>query len=301
MGAIYGARVTVRADPIEWTEVTLEADGEATAQVFVHALFAEGAVSVDRRVLQTASGLVEQIVGTFLHSETSRAAAETLQAHERTIAAPGWSADWLAQQRAIEISPTLAVAPHFVDSRAPLTLRIDPGLAFGTATHPTTQLCLRKLESLLTDPRARRPASLLDVGCGTGVLAIAGLRLGVESAIGTDIDPIALRTARRCARLNQLDDARLVLSNRTPDAHGQHPLVLANLPPEPMELLTPAIARAVANQGTLILSGFFTELVDPITSPFESRGFQKTNVDARAEWAVVCLTRTQDPFLPSPL
>src|SRR5258708_40355881 len=105
----------------------------------------------------------------------------------------------MSERRGVRVSERIAVAPSWARAEAEIVLRIDPGLAFGDGAHPTTQLCLRELEKTL-----RPGARVLDVGTGTGILAIAALKLGAASALGTDIDEIALRTAARLARLHEV-------------------------------------------------------------------------------------------------
>ena len=135
----------------------------------------------------------------------------------------------------------MAVAPHWVAVEAEVVLRIDPGLAFGTGAHPTTRLCLEAL-SRLVKPGMR----VLDVGTGTGVLAIAALKLGASLALGTDIDPVALKTAARLAREHSVD---LRLARR---ARGQFDLIAANLPLPAQR----GLRRQLAPGGTLLSSGF---------------------------------------------
>ena len=151
-------------------------------------LFAEGAVAVEREG--------DLLVGWYIDEAPPQA---------RAAEAPHWAAEWLAEQRIVRVSEKVSVGPAFIDE--PALVRVNPGLAFGTGTHATTFLCLQALEPLSPGRR------VLDVGTGTGVLAIAALKLGARSALGTDIDPVALRTAARVARQNGVE---LGLAPRAP-------------------------------------------------------------------------------------
>ena len=131
--------------------------------------------------------------------------------------------------------------PHIDGRTGEIVIRIDPGLAFGAGTHPTTQMCLRELE------RVVRPGMrVLDFGAGTAVLAVAALKLGASFALAVDNDPIALATAARVARRNGV---ALSLSD---SPRGEFDVVVANLPPEAQA----GLDRYLAPGGVLISSGF---------------------------------------------
>ena len=193
------------------------------------ALFAAGAVAVQREG--------DVLAGYFIDDAPEGA---------REIPAPDWAADWLLEQRLIRVSALITVAPSFLDE--PAFLRVNPGLAFGTGTHPTTFLCLQALEGLAAGRQ------VLDVGTGTGILAVAAMRLGARSALGTDVDPIALATAARVARMNGVE---VQLSTRAP-AGRTFDLVVANLPVEAQEALAPEVARSASRD--LLVSGFLEDV-----------------------------------------
>ena len=283
----------MKAEP-SWHRVEVAARAAAAgsedpAEPLVRALFAEGAVAVEREG--------PLLVGHFLEATVAAEAAAALAGASPSapLARPGpvpeWGPEWLSSHRPFAISPRLCVAPGFVTAPpADIVLRVDPGLAFGTAAHPTTFLCLDALERLLA-PGATLPSALLDVGCGTGVLAIAALRLGVASAVGTDLDPYALRAARRIARRNGIDDGRLTLSSDAVDRHGTFALVVANLPPPALEAICEPVCRAVAAGGALLLSGFFTEASEAVERPFLAAGLRLRERRTRAEWGLSLLGR----------
>jgi len=162
-------------------------------------------------------------------------------------------ADWIretqAQFQPIEAAPGLWIVPSWcrpVDSEA-INIRLDPGLAFGTGEHPTTRLCLRWLATHL-----RRGASVLDYGCGSGILAIAAAKLGAGAVTGVDIDPAAIAASRANAEANGV-----VVGFCLPEDLAGPPvdLVLANILANPLELLAPLLAERVADGGKIVLSG----------------------------------------------
>lgn len=171
-----------------------------------------------------------------------------------------WSEAWKEGLEAIVISPRLLVRPSFAPAPAGFAGRqlvIEPGQAFGTGGHASTRLALEAIDAL--PETALAGASVLDVGCGSGVLALAALALGAGRALGCDLDPLATAAAREAARGNGLA-ARLALFTGSLDAlgaraAGRFGLVLANLLRRELEPLLYAIARAVRPGGEVILSG----------------------------------------------
>ena len=161
--------------------------------------------------------------------------------------------DWVratqAQFGPIAIGERLVIVPSWCEApdAGVVAITLDPGLAFGTGSHPTTRLCLEWLQDFL-----ERGATVLDYGCGSGVLAIAALKLGAREAVGTDVDPQAIRASCDNARANAVE-ATFVL----PDAlvSRAFDVVVANILANPLILLAPALAARVRHGGRLALSG----------------------------------------------
>lgn len=178
--------------------------------------------------------------------------------------------DWVranqAQFRPIQISERLWIVPswhaHEPLPATALPIQIDPGAAFGTGSHPTTRLCLRWLESQL---RSRQGASVLDYGCGSGILAIAALKLGAGTTTGVDIDEQALVTARHNAEVNGVTAAFLSASDPHP---GTADLVVANILSHPLIMLAPFISRCVNPGGALALSGILADQSEEVIAAY---------------------------------
>ena len=160
--------------------------------------------------------------------------------------------DWVhatqAQFGPIAIGDRLVIVPSWCEApQGAVAITLDPGLAFGTGSHPTTRLCLEWLQDCL-----ERGATVLDYGCGSGVLAIAAMKLGAREVVGTDVDPQAIRASRDNARANAVE-ATFVL----PDALALRAfdVVVANILANPLILLAPALAARVHPGGRLALSG----------------------------------------------
>jgi len=175
--------------------------------------------------------------------------------------------DWVRRTQSqfgpIEIAPDFFIVPTWSDApRADaLVLRLDPGLAFGTGSHPTTRLCLRWLRDHL-----RGDESVLDYGCGSGILAIAAAKLGAARVVGVDVDPQAMRASTSNATMNSVD-ARFVM----PDALGndRFDVVVANILTNPLIMLAPALCARVADGGTIALSGVLAGQADEVRAAYD--------------------------------
>ncbi len=161
--------------------------------------------------------------------------------------------DWVratqSQFQPVRVSARLWVVPtwHVAPEPAAINLVIDPGLAFGTGTHPTTRLCLNWLDANL-----RGGEQVLDYGCGSGILGIAAMKLGASTATGVDIDPLALLAARHNAMQNQVTMEFVAAEGDTPKAVD---IVLANILANPLKVLAPLLARVTRSGGHILLSG----------------------------------------------
>jgi ribosomal protein L11 methyltransferase len=191
---------------------------------------------------------------------------------------------WILSPRATRIG-SLQIAPAHLDA-APGALRLIDSEAFGTGLHPTTALCLEALDDAV---RVSAPEAVLDVGTGSGVLALAALRLGVPRAMAIDIDTAALRAAAENARVNGLD-GRLALARGTPDTVvGSWPLVLANVLAAPLIDMAPALSRRVGHHGHLVLSGIRAALETEVSRAYRHRGMHCVEVKVRQDWVALVL------------
>jgi ribosomal protein L11 methyltransferase len=144
-----------------------------------------------------------------------------------------------------------------------IKLLLDPGLAFGTGTHPTTALCLEWL-----DGQEVRGQEVLDYGCGSGVLAIAALKLGAKHAVGTDIDPQALQSTADNAGRNSIGPAQLYTCYPNKLPKHTYDIVMANILAGPLVELAPALLSALKPGGKLVLSGILAEQADSIKNTY---------------------------------
>lgn len=165
-----------------------------------------------------------------------------------------WEREWLKDFRPMRFGRRLWVCPagFEVDAEDAVVVRLDPGLAFGTGTHPTTALCLEWLES--QDLGGRR---VLDFGCGSGILSIASLKLGASSVVAVDIDPQAITATRRNALQNEVGNLETTLD--VEDLHTECDVVVANILAAPLIRHAGTICRHLVRGGTIALSGITDE------------------------------------------
>ena len=190
-----------------------------------------------------------------------------LPAHElEQIEDQDWERSWMDNFHPMRFGQRLWIVPSWHAAPEPdaVNLLLDPGLAFGTGTHPTTSLCLQWL-----DAPQLQGKTLIDFGCGSGILAIAGLLLGAEHAVGTDIDTQALEASRDNAQRNQIADEHfdLYLPEHMPAAPAD--VLVANILAGPLVSLAPQLASLVKPGGLLALSGILAEQTEEILQAYQ--------------------------------
>ncbi|HET8817221.1 MAG TPA: 50S ribosomal protein L11 methyltransferase [Pseudidiomarina sp.] len=193
-----------------------------------------------------------------------------------------WEREWMDNFHPIRFGQRLWVCPSWRDIPDPnaVNILLDPGMAFGTGTHPTTALCLTWL-----DGHDLKGKTVVDFGCGSGILAIAALLLGAERAIGIDIDQQALIASRDNAQRNGVADRlEVYLPNQQPELQAD--IVLANVLAGPLQDLSNVISAYVGQQGDLVMSGILERQVPAVQAAYaDSFTFSPTQMSA--EWAML--------------
>ncbi|GLZ85394.1 ribosomal protein L11 methyltransferase [Metapseudomonas resinovorans] len=176
-----------------------------------------------------------------------------------------WERSWMDNFQPMRFGRRLWIVPSWHDAPEPdaVNLLLDPGLAFGTGTHPTTALCLEWL-----DGQELGDCDVLDFGCGSGILAIAALLLGARQAVGTDIDPQALEASRDNASRNGIDPARFPVYLPADLPAKPAEVVVANILAGPLVSLAPQITSLVAPGGRLALSGILAEQAEEVRAAY---------------------------------
>lgn len=195
-----------------------------------------------------------------------------------------WEREWMKNYQPIHCGNDLWICPNWFEPPDPgaVNLRLDPGLAFGTGTHPTTRLCLDWLSG-----HPPRQQNVIDYGCGSGILGIAALLLGAHHCIGVDNDPQALIASRNNARNNKLPDSQFsVYSPQELPDNSTADVVLANILYGPLIELRDTLCQLLSAGGYLVLSGILNEQADPLCHHYQQR-LSIVSVDSQEDWSRV--------------
>jgi ribosomal protein L11 methyltransferase len=212
----------------------------------------------------------------------------------RRLREESWRDSWKKHFGVQRIGRALVVKPSWTQYKlkgGEIVIEIDPGMAFGTGQHPTTAMCLRALEE-----HVRPGAVVLDVGCGSGILAIAAAKLGATRVLALDIDPNAVDATRQNAAANgaaQIVEARegtLALESATqPDVFN---IIVANISGLTLERLSPALAASLAPGGALISSGFLEDAVSGLCKAYKAAGLTPEPVIEDGVWRAIIALKT---------
>lgn len=316
---------------MNWLEVSLTVDGElAEAVADVLARFAPNGVVTESTAIKftgdedegTAAGPItvraylvvdDQIEETRQKLEESLFYLGMIQPLPapvyRQVADQNWMEAWKEHYKPIPIGKRLMIVPAWMDSPDAnrIAIKIDPGMAFGTGTHPTTQLCLELMEKVFVDdgqqitgdkplPVVHRLSSVIDVGCGSGILSIAALKLGARTALGVDIDIDSVKNSRENADKNGIG-AELILGQGSVAevlaggfAFKSAPLVLANiLAPVIVHLFETGLAELIEPGGAVILSGILSVQEQKVIEAAQAKGLRMTERRQMGDWvALAC-------------
>ena len=300
---------------MNWLEVSLTVSGElAEAVADVLARFAPNGVTTE----QAVDFFNDEDEGTPVGPITVRAylaaderLEETRQKLEESLhylgmiqplpppvftplADKNWMEAWKMRYQPIPIGKRVIIVPAWLESPEPsrIAIKIDPGMAFGTGTHPTTQLCLQLLES-----HPPKGDSIIDVGCGSGILSITGLKLGADFALGVDIDEASVKASRQNANANGIPESQfeIGLGSVAEILSGsfqfrEAPLVMANiLAPIIVRLFDMGLATLVSPGGTLILSGILAHQAEGVISSARATGLKLVEKIQVEDWVALML------------
>lgn len=228
---------------------------------------------------------------------------QPLPKHEyRVIVDQNWMEAWKSRYQPILIGKSMVVVPVWMESpdASRIPIRIDPGMAFGTGTHPTTQLCLELLEPVFGQPEIfTKPTKVIDVGCGSGILSVAAIKLGSEYALGVDIDEASVQNSRENAENNKVTPVQFELGQGSVDevkagkyAITQAPLVLANiLAPVLVRLFDAGMADLVQPGGAIILSGILDHQAERVIEAGKKYGLSLIEQRQINDWVALLMKK----------
>lgn len=202
-----------------------------------------------------------------------------------------WQNNWRQYFHPMPIGEKLLIRPVWVDDYDAgdrKVLNIEPGLAFGTGSHPTTKLCLETLEKYVDSD-----TTVLDIGCGSGILSIACLLLGADKAFGVDIDSLAVKTAKANAMENGFDEAKFdaVIGNLSDKVSGKYSLVVANIVADIIIEFNRDVAKFMTDDGVYITGGIIETREDEVLASFAENGFEIIERYENNGWLVFALKK----------
>ena len=302
---------------MNWLEVSMTVDGELAESVAdVFARFAPNGVTTEQGVKYINAedaGTPTGPINVRVYLEMDDQVEETRQKLEeslfylgmirplpapvyRQIADQNWMEAWKQHYKPILIGERLLILPAWMDSPEPerIAIKIEPGMAFGTGTHPTTQLCLELMELAFAE---RRTFTVVDVGCGSGILSIAALKLGATRVLGVDIDAESVKNSRENADVNGVGEelilgqgsVREVLDGKFEFKSAR--LVVANiLAPVIVGLFETGMADLIEEGGSIILSGILQEQEQNVIEAGQAHGLRMTGRRQVGDWVALAMS-----------
>ena len=199
-----------------------------------------------------------------------------------------WANNWKQYYHTQRIGKRIIVTPsweEYTPAEGEVQMRLDPGMAFGTGTHDTTRLCLELLEEVVT-PETR----ILDVGTGSGILSVGGVLLGAPSALGVDIDPVAVKVANENAEINEVTGkTEFVCGDLTDKVHGKFEIVTANIVADVIIRLLSTVKNYLLKGGVLIVSGIIDTRADEVENACHEAGFVTEKRLEHGGWVAIKL------------
>ena len=303
---------------MNWLEVSMTVDGELAESVAdVFARFAPNGVTTEQGVKYINAedaGTPTGPINVRVYLEMDDQVEETRQKLEeslfylgmirplpapvyRQIADQNWMEAWKQHYKPILIGERLLILPAWMDSPEPerIAIKIEPGMAFGTGTHPTTQLCLELMELAFAE---RRTSTVVDVGCGSGILSIAALKLGATQVLGVDIDAESVKNSRENADVNGVGEelilgqgsVREVLDGKFEFKSAR--LVVANiLAPVLIRLFDAGLADLIEPGGEIILSGILDHQAESVIVAGQAKKLKRGETRQMKDWVAISMTK----------
>jgi len=208
-----------------------------------------------------------------------------------------WANSWKSNFKPTRIGKSLVMKPSwevYAPLKGDIVLELDPGMAFGTGTHGTTRLCLEAVEQLICDENAlsHGNTTVLDVGCGSGVLAIAAALFGATDVTAVDIDPVAVTVTDENAAINGVSGTVSASTRPLAELPGEYAIVLANILAEDLVKMGEELVKRVIPSGYLVLSGILTEREQFVIDGFSSLPLTLERVTRQDEWSCLVLRKS---------
>lgn len=197
-----------------------------------------------------------------------------------------WANEWKKYYKPTKIGKKIVVKPTWEDyekQEGDLIIELDPGMAFGTGTHETTSMCIRELEKYV-DERKR----VFDIGCGSGILAIAAAKLGAKEVVAGDLDEVAVKVSKENCELNNVSDKVIVKHGSLFEVvEGNADVIVANIIADIIKILANDVSKFLSKDGVFISSGIIHAKIDEVVEALEKNGFEIVEIVKLGEWSAI--------------
>ena len=193
-----------------------------------------------------------------------------------------WADTWKQYYKPVLVGERIVVKPiweEYEPKNDELVVELDPGMAFGTGPHETPRMCIQALERYVSED-----ATVFDVGCGSGILAIAAAKLGAKLSVGVDLDPVAVESSKENVKYNNLNNIEILEGNLVEVIDGKADVVVANILAEIICILTDDVKRVLKDNGIFITSGIIHDRVEMVCEKLEATGFEVIEKNRDGEW-----------------
>ena len=197
-----------------------------------------------------------------------------------------WANEWKKYYKPTKIGQKIVVKPTWEDYEAKegdLIIELDPGMAFGTGTHETTSMCIRELEKYVDETKR-----VFDIGCGSGILAIAAAKLGAKEVVAGDLDEVAVKVSKENCELNNVSDRVIVKHGSLFEVvEGKADVIVANIIADIIKILANDVSKFLSEDGVFISSGIIHAKIDEVVESLENNGFEIVEIVKLGEWSAI--------------
>ena len=197
-----------------------------------------------------------------------------------------WANEWKKYYKPTKVGKKIVVKPSWEDyekQEGDLIIELDPGMAFGTGTHETTSMCIRELENYVDETK-----TVFDIGCGSGILAIAAAQLGAKEVVAGDLDEVAVKVSKENCEINNVSDKVVVKHGSLFEVvDSKADVIVANIIADIIKILAKDVSKFLKEDGVFISSGIILAKIDEVCEALEENGFEIVKVERLGEWSAI--------------
>ena len=197
-----------------------------------------------------------------------------------------WANEWKKYYKPTKVGKKIVVKPSWEDyekQEGDLVIELDPGMAFGTGTHETTSMCIRELENYVDETK-----TVFDIGCGSGILAIAAAQLGAKEVVAGDLDEVAVKVSKENCEINHVSDKVVVKHGSLFEVvDSKADVIVANIIADIIKILAKDVSKFLKDDGVFISSGIILAKIDEVCQALEENGFEIVKVERLGEWSAI--------------